>query len=269
MSPSGWPKGKPRGKSTSEARRAADRKWAAAGVRARHRKKLRSVEISSGISLGGGLNEDFRAARAHQDISPAAWKSAHADIGDCEYVDDGLDEVFLRALRERVVYAQTLASHKEPPFQDVTIRTIAEVERYARKKEQSGPDPRKPSLPLPSKTHMTKLTLSARQLRIIGLLAAGMSAPQIAHELHIQIRTVKMHCDVLRSKLDVAHRREIPMAYRRRTGKDPFSLIPDMPKEREGSLLTAVVDSMFEEGVPRGKTLLAVVSEMFDPERST
>lgn len=260
MSPRGWPKGKPRGPRgpATEAQRATWPKLAAAGARARKKKKLRAAIVSS----GHGFDGDFRPQRAHIDTTPAVWKSAYAHVGDCEYLDDSLDEVFMRSLQSRVVYAHSVCGCHEPPFQDVTLAVIAATEVHGRKLEKYGRDPRKTSLALPTPRHIEKLPLTKRQLRIIGLLAAGHSTPMMARMLGIQERTVKMHCDVLRAKFAVEHRREIPFAYRKRTGKDPFELAPT----REGPALTAVVAEMFTD--KPGRTLIQVVSEMF-PERTS
>jgi DNA-binding CsgD family transcriptional regulator len=62
-----------------------------------------------------------------------------------------------------------------------------------------------------------------RQLEVVGLLAAGCSAPEIAAALGISARTVRMHCDTLRLKLQVGRRRQIPAAFAWRTGIDPLS----------------------------------------------
>ena len=63
---------------------------------------------------------------------------------------------------------------------------------------------------------------TARQLQVVVLLAAGCSAEEIADNLGISARTVRMHCDVLRSKLQVRRRRQIPAAFVWRTGIDPL-----------------------------------------------
>jgi DNA-binding NarL/FixJ family response regulator len=41
--------------------------------------------------------------------------------------------------------------------------------------------------------------------------------------LGISPRTAKAHADALRQKLGVARRRQIPVAYRAKTGRDPLS----------------------------------------------
>jgi DNA-binding CsgD family transcriptional regulator len=65
-------------------------------------------------------------------------------------------------------------------------------------------------------------SFTKRQLEIIEAIAAGQSNEEIGAMLGISPRTVRAHCDALRVKLR-ASRREIPLAYRLRTGADPFS----------------------------------------------
>ena len=66
------------------------------------------------------------------------------------------------------------------------------------------------------------VTLTARQRRVVHLLAQGYGQEAVAVELGVAPRTVKAYADTLREKLGVEHRREIPSAYRRLTGDDPF-----------------------------------------------
>ena len=62
-----------------------------------------------------------------------------------------------------------------------------------------------------------------RQKQVVELIAAGCSNEEIGERLGISPRTAKAHCDVLRQKLGVARRRQIPVAYRLLTGDDPLS----------------------------------------------
>ena len=64
--------------------------------------------------------------------------------------------------------------------------------------------------------------LTERQRQVVELIAAGCSNEEVAERLGISPRTAKAHCDVLRQKLGVSRRRQIPMAYRALTGKDPL-----------------------------------------------
>jgi ATP/maltotriose-dependent transcriptional regulator MalT len=65
--------------------------------------------------------------------------------------------------------------------------------------------------------------MTDRQRQVVELLASGCSNDEIGERLGISPRTAKAHCDVLRQKLGVARRRQIPIAYRLLTGEDPLS----------------------------------------------
>jgi len=65
--------------------------------------------------------------------------------------------------------------------------------------------------------------ITSRQREVVKLIAAGCSNEEVAVQLGITPRTVKAHCDVLRQKLGVARRRQIPVAYRTLTGEDPLA----------------------------------------------
>jgi ATP/maltotriose-dependent transcriptional regulator MalT len=65
--------------------------------------------------------------------------------------------------------------------------------------------------------------LTTRQKQVVELIAAGCSNEEVGERLGISPRTAKAHCDVLRQKLGVARRRQIPLAYRELTGDDPLS----------------------------------------------
>jgi DNA-binding CsgD family transcriptional regulator len=66
------------------------------------------------------------------------------------------------------------------------------------------------------------VNLSLRQREVLVYVAAGRTNAEIARELAISPRTVRMHCDALKVKLGVPKRRLIPAAYRAITGMDPF-----------------------------------------------
>jgi ATP/maltotriose-dependent transcriptional regulator MalT len=72
---------------------------------------------------------------------------------------------------------------------------------------------------------LTKVSpsITPRQREVIELIAAGCSNEEVGERLGISARTAKAHCDVLRQKLGVARRRQIPVAYRLLTGEDPLS----------------------------------------------
>lgn len=65
--------------------------------------------------------------------------------------------------------------------------------------------------------------ITERQLQVIRLIAEGLSNEELGHVLGISPRTAKAHCDVLRQKLGVPRRRQIPLAYRLLTGDDPLA----------------------------------------------
>ena len=65
--------------------------------------------------------------------------------------------------------------------------------------------------------------ITDRQRDVIVLIAAGCSNDEVSERLGISPRTVKAHCDVLRQKLGVRRRRQLPIAYRSLTGEDPLA----------------------------------------------
>jgi DNA-binding CsgD family transcriptional regulator len=75
--------------------------------------------------------------------------------------------------------------------------------------------------------------ITERQRDVIVLIAAGCSNEEVSEQLGISPRTVKAHCDVLRQKLGVRRRRQLPLAYRSLTGDDPLAhgLGPRRPRD--------------------------------------
>ncbi len=65
--------------------------------------------------------------------------------------------------------------------------------------------------------------ITARQRQVVELIAAGCSNEEIGARLGISPRTAKAHSDILRQKLGVPRRRQIPAAYRAVTGNDPLA----------------------------------------------
>lgn len=65
--------------------------------------------------------------------------------------------------------------------------------------------------------------ITERQRQVVELIAAGCSNAEVGEYLGISPRTAKAHCDALRQKLGVSRRRQIPVAYRSLTGRDPLS----------------------------------------------
>ena len=72
--------------------------------------------------------------------------------------------------------------------------------------------------------------ITNRQREVIALIAAGYSNDEVSERLGISPRTVKAHCDVLRQKLGVRRRRQLPIAYRTLTGDDPLAQRLDLPR---------------------------------------
>jgi DNA-binding CsgD family transcriptional regulator len=66
------------------------------------------------------------------------------------------------------------------------------------------------------------LDLSRRQKEVLPLVAEGLTDAEIGERLGISGRTARMHVEALKAKLGVSRRREIPSAYHRLTGDDPF-----------------------------------------------
>jgi ATP/maltotriose-dependent transcriptional regulator MalT len=68
-----------------------------------------------------------------------------------------------------------------------------------------------------------RLPLTERQRQVVALIAAGCSNEEVGERLGISPRTAKAHSDVLRQKLGVTRRRQIPAAFRAVTGEDPLA----------------------------------------------
>ena len=66
------------------------------------------------------------------------------------------------------------------------------------------------------------IRFTERQRQVVRLIAAGCSNIEIAERLGVSPRTAKAHADVLRTKLGVSRRRQIPAAFRQATGEDPL-----------------------------------------------
>jgi DNA-binding NarL/FixJ family response regulator len=61
-----------------------------------------------------------------------------------------------------------------------------------------------------------------RQVEVVRLIARGYSNLEVGAALGISSRTAKAHADVLRVKLGVGKRRQVPSAYFNLTGDNPF-----------------------------------------------
>src|SRR3954469_20458507 len=78
-------------------------------------------------------------------------------------------------------------------------------------------------------------TITPRQREVIELIAQGLSNEEVGHVLGISPRTAKAHCDVLRQKLGVNRRRQIPIASRLRTGAHPHAESGETAKADSGA----------------------------------
>lgn len=249
------------------AREAAYKRLAASGVKAAKKRKLRAYAVASGVSTpkSGGLNSDFRPQRAHVDTSPAVWWSIRAHVGDYEFVDGELDEIELRALRDRVVYAHNVCHVKEPPFHDIAVRALAAAchssvaegdNRYTKRKRKSDI----------KKVAIDKMVFTKRQRQIIYLIAAGCTYDEMGETLGISARTAKMHAGVLCDRLDVRKKSQIPLAFKTLTGEDPLApgILPAVGQEEPDPVpLTNLVDVKAAAGHTEGRSLLDVVGDMF------
>lgn len=70
---------------------------------------------------------------------------------------------------------------------------------------------------------VTQQAITERQRQVVELIAAGCSNEEVGERLGISARTAKAHSDALRQKLGVSRRRQIPLAYRALTGRDPLA----------------------------------------------
>jgi len=77
-------------------------------------------------------------------------------------------------------------------------------------------------------------SITERQREVIALIAQGLSNEELGQELGISPRTAKSHCDILRHKLGVPRRRQIPLAYRLLTGEDPLAQSLESAKADNG-----------------------------------
>jgi DNA-binding CsgD family transcriptional regulator len=78
-------------------------------------------------------------------------------------------------------------------------------------------------MPMTKTSGDTQFSLTLRQRQVVELIALGCSNEEVGERLGISARTAKAHCDVLRQKLGVPRRRQIPAAFRTLTGEDPLA----------------------------------------------
>jgi DNA-binding NarL/FixJ family response regulator len=78
--------------------------------------------------------------------------------------------------------------------------------------------------------------LTERQRQVAGLVEQGLTNEEIGAELGISARTVKAHTDVIRQKLGVRRRRQIPPALRERERRSsPPSTTPASRRTSTGT----------------------------------
>jgi DNA-binding NarL/FixJ family response regulator len=76
---------------------------------------------------------------------------------------------------------------------------------------------------------------TGRQRQVVQLIAEGCSNVEIAERLGVSPRTAKAHSDVLRSKLQVSKRRQIPLAFKDATGENPLESLEQTADVRDDS----------------------------------
>src|ERR1700751_1471881 len=97
----------------------------------------------------------------------------------------------------------------------------------------------------------TKPDLTERQLQIVALIASGCSNDEVGERLGISPRTAKAHCDVLRQKLGVPRRRQIPAAVKALTGEPPLALDFEPSLAGDGGWRQPALGPYTERGAPR------------------
>jgi DNA-binding NarL/FixJ family response regulator len=79
------------------------------------------------------------------------------------------------------------------------------------------------------------IRFTERQRQVVHLIAQGCSNVEIAERLGVSPRTAKAHSDILRTKLGVSRRRQIPMAFRDATGESPLESLEPAAGVRDNS----------------------------------
>jgi DNA-binding CsgD family transcriptional regulator len=79
------------------------------------------------------------------------------------------------------------------------------------------------------------IRFTERQRQVVRLIAGGCSNAEIADRLGVSPRTAKAHADVLRMKLGVSRRRQIPAAFREVTGENPLESLEAAVGARDDS----------------------------------
>jgi DNA-binding NarL/FixJ family response regulator len=82
------------------------------------------------------------------------------------------------------------------------------------------------------------MRFTERQRQVVQLIAEGCSNVEIAERLGVSPRTAKAHSDILRSKLGVDKRRQIPLAFKDATGENPLESLEPTVGGRDESRLS-------------------------------
>src|SRR5207248_11200324 len=98
-----------------------------------------------------------------------------------------------------------------------------------------GWDARRSVVSMMSIPNGAELSLTERQRQVVELIARGCSNEEVGERLGISARTAKAHCDVLRQKLGVPRRRQIPAAFRTLTGEDRLTRDCRQPRRQEAA----------------------------------
>lgn len=84
-----------------------------------------------------------------------------------------------------------------------------------------------------------QISFTTRQRQVVQLIAEGCSNAEIADRLGVSPRTAKAHSDILRTKLQVSRRRQIPLAFRDATGENPLQGLEPVAGGRDESRASA------------------------------
>ena len=90
------------------------------------------------------------------------------------------------------------------------------------------------AMPKAEQKPQTTPRITDRQREVVELIAAGCSNEEVGRRLGISTRTAKAHADILRQKLGVPRRRQIPAAYLAATGLDPWAAASLRPSAARG-----------------------------------
>ena len=173
--------------------------------------------------------EQARAEGAHR---PALWATAveaweaHGHVPWIAYARWRAAEALVGARAPRAEVARALASARELAARLGTAPVEQEVDLLARRAriefpapEAAGPAPG-PVLP----AGVERLGLTAREIDVLQLLAAGRTNRQIAAELYISARTAGVHVSSILRKLSVSTRGEAAAAAHRLGLVDPSAV---------------------------------------------